>query len=181
MLRKVMARGTPNAGLRVEGDSIARNHEGSLLLGSFGSHDPRSGVCAVLLDQLVLVAATPPGAHHEHTVVERCVERCDDSAPVGDGVRCDFFGLEALTKKRSRKTPSVASRNRSQRFLATNAASVGPIGPKTALQPPPRNGFEFVSVVYGGRHRLRVLLPVRLGERVGSGAALALLSALREA
>ncbi len=165
MLRKVMARGTPNAGSRVEGDSIARNHEGSLLLGSFGSHDPRSGVCAVLLDQLVLVAATPPGAHHEHTVVERC----DDSAPVGDGVRCDFFGLEALTKKRSRKTPSVASRNRSQRLLATNAASVGPIGPKTALQPPPRNGFEFVSVVYGGRHRLRVLLPVRLGERVDGG------------
>ena len=68
--------GTSNpydAASRVEGGSIARNHVCSLRLGSYGSRDPLSGVRAVLLDQLVLVAGTPgtpPGAHYENTLVE---------------------------------------------------------------------------------------------------------------
>ena len=52
---------------------------------------------------------------------------------------------------------------------------------EVALQPPPRNGFEFVSVVYGALFAFAFSFPFVLVSALVAGAALALGSALRRA
>ena len=52
---------------------------------------------------------------------------------------------------------------------------------EVALEPPPRNGFEFVSVAYGAVTAFAFSFPFVLVSALAVGAALALASALRRA
>ena len=70
----------------------------------------------------------------------------------------------------------------SHALLATFAGALASgVYYEVALQPPPRNGFEFVSVVYGALFAFAFSFPFVLVSALVAGAALALGSALRRA
>jgi hypothetical protein len=69
--------------------------------------------------------------------------------------------------------------------LALLATFVGALAAQVyyevALQPPPRDGFEFVPVAYGAFYNFALSCPFVLASALVAGGALALASALRRA
>jgi hypothetical protein len=107
-----------------------------------------------------------------------------DTAIPGQGERGELFLIAGLGVVVGVTVVLIAGRGEAW-WLALPAALAGALAGQAyyevALEPLPRNGFEFVSVAYGAFYTFALSSPFVLASAVVASATLALASALRRA